>query len=1578
MKSVLTALLILISFSFLSAQNNVVIDSSLWQPNGKVNKLKVMGDTLVIAGDFNMVGPNTPYASGFDNNGDLIANFPHTNGEVTKAIADDKNGFYIAGDFTKVDGKQRGGIAYIDSNNKVTSFFENRAVDGNVYDMELKDSLLYIVGEFTGTNNYTGGGAVIKVDTALVDFSFPTIEGDVYASEADGEGGVYIGGLFTKVGEYERANIAHIDKYGRVTPWNPGTDGEVRAIAIDERHVYIGGIFNYAGCVERNKLAVFEKGKSTPNTWKYSSLDFNGAGIFSLLVYGGKLYAGSGNYFGGIGSGGSGPAGIYFISRSSGKILTYATNMADVHALEAGPGYIFAGGDKFTANFNEQRVVRVDTNSGSLTRIIFPEIEGTVYGLKYHNNVLYIGGYHTNYTDILAYNFSTNSRYSFKSQIPGVVYDMEVFNDSILTVCGFFKSDVDYQNNIVAYNTNSLEKYNFPYQSASPVLTISKLNANTLFLGGHFSTLTIGNYQNVAAININTSKQKNWGYNFDKKISAIQIKDTSIYVGGEFTRVNRSLRLGLAKLNPNDTALPAWNATLNRFVNDLELKGDTLFIAGDFTKIGAANISNLGAININTAIAHPWDAKVKGSVLGIKLHNSTLFVNGSFVKVDTFSRQTLAALDAHTAAVLPFKGATLKPGVSSVEKISVWKNNLVCAGNITDYFDNPRRYIAIYDINTGAEVHQSINTSFYLSAIAATKNNTLFIGGKFKISGGEVRRSIALINLSTGKLYPWHADIDEEVFDFDIADGKIYYVGLFKNVKGTARNSIAASYLSNGALHTWNPILDKYSGLIHISNGKAFIGNGPFTTINGISRKYLAAIDTGTAQATSFQPFKNATSYTVIYSLHSYKNSLYVGGSFTSIDTKKRNFIASFDATTDALLNFDAKLSGNNLGVRVEEIFNSNSTLYFGGTFTKTDSIQANGFLRADADSTKTDTSWFPHSNDYAMPMAQNNSEVFFKLNKSELNNRCRCFVSAIDTGTKKMSPWYPQIELKPTAIGFANDKVYLGGEFTTFNNQERDYLTGARLEAIEISPLESDSFCRGGTMVVKANASGNFTTSNEFILQLSDSMGSFAAPIFYDTITSTNDSFVYQIPLNLTPGNNYRLKLYSTMPALVSREEISITILPDPKASFSVNDTYQCPYENFTFTNTSNIPGAVTWKYGDGDTGNLQTQTHSYSNSGNYNVRMVLKPYGVGCPLDSTEIPVVALPIPQPSFALNDSVLCNHNDTFNFTNTSIISGGSIVAYTWNFGNGTTSTDTNTTVSYIDTGKYTVTLIAISDSACVDSIRNNIFVIEKPQAHFSTNSIAQCFTGNNYVFTDSSIISPYATNITYAWSFGDLATSAQQNPTHTYSDTGYYIITLQVNLANNCFDTTRSIAIVVPEPKIDTIFGPTIVTKQDTSRYSILTDTFTTYFWSVDYGTISLGADSSYADIIWDSVVAATNTTLKIFPINIAGCYGDTAYLNITISPFHVGVVNIINNKLKIYPNPTKKSVFIDINNKEIITGQVQLFDVQGREVFNQTFDSISMQVLEIDVSKIGAGTYQLLFSSGKYISADKLIILQD
>lgn len=130
--------------------------------------------------------------------------------------------------------------------------------------------------------------------------------------------------------------------------------------------------------------------------------------------------------------------------------------------------------------------------------------------------------------------------------------------------------------------------------------------------------------------------------------------------------------------------------------------------------------------------------------------------------------------------------------------------------------------------------------------------------------------------------------------------------------------------------------------------------------------------------------------------------------------------------------------------------------------------------------------------------------------------------------------------------------------------------------------------------------------------------------------------------------------------------------------------------------------PGASSYAWSTGAT----TQTITVSTAGTYSVT-VTPVTGSACAitLDTT---VVAYP--NPIAAFNDDAPVCVGTPVNFTDNSNPSGATISAWSWNFGDGGTSTLQNPTHTYTTPGTYTVTLTVTTTNGCTNTITQNVTI----------------------------------------------------------------------------------------------------------------------------------------------------------------------------------------------------------------------------------------------------------------------------
>jgi gliding motility-associated-like protein len=130
--------------------------------------------------------------------------------------------------------------------------------------------------------------------------------------------------------------------------------------------------------------------------------------------------------------------------------------------------------------------------------------------------------------------------------------------------------------------------------------------------------------------------------------------------------------------------------------------------------------------------------------------------------------------------------------------------------------------------------------------------------------------------------------------------------------------------------------------------------------------------------------------------------------------------------------------------------------------------------------------------------------------------------------------------------------------------------------------------------------------------------------------------------------------------------------------------------------------------------------------------------------------------------------------------------GSGTLTYTWDFGNGITSTLENPQIYFPNSGLYSIQLIVSNGSEKDTIIRHNyIHIFEPPTADFMVqNSNIGC-QGASFAFINNSLAGD-TTLHTYTWDFGDNSYNQMENPTHAYQQAGNYTIVLFISDLNGC------------------------------------------------------------------------------------------------------------------------------------------------------------------------------------------------
>lgn len=320
-------------------------------------------------------------------------------------------------------------------------------------------------------------------------------------------------------------------------------------------------------------------------------------------------------------------------------------------------------------------------------------------------------------------------------------------------------------------------------------------------------------------------------------------------------------------------------------------------------------------------------------------------------------------------------------------------------------------------------------------AIEPDLQSGFWLGGTFTAVGGVPRANLAHI-LPDGTVDPnFNPGANGSVTSLALVKGRLYAGGGFTSIGGQARTGLAALD-GNGVVATWNPVVGSFNPVKTIAglNDRIFVG-GNFSTVNGQPRRSLAAFNA--VNAASQPGALSAWTADIngeLYDLHVASNTLYVGGSFSTIGGQARNSLAAFALDTvgnpTALLPLNKTLAGS-----VAALALSGNTLYIGQL-----SLSA-----LDAASGATIRTLVTTGGDVKTLLAFA-GKIYVGGSFNSLGGVARLNLAAVDPPSGTVLPWDPSPNRFVFTLGGFNRTVYAGGAFSGINAVRRERL--AQLDA--------------------------------------------------------------------------------------------------------------------------------------------------------------------------------------------------------------------------------------------------------------------------------------------------------------------------------------------------------------------------------------------------------------------------------------------------------------------------------------------------------------------------------------------------
>jgi gliding motility-associated-like protein len=249
------------------------------------------------------------------------------------------------------------------------------------------------------------------------------------------------------------------------------------------------------------------------------------------------------------------------------------------------------------------------------------------------------------------------------------------------------------------------------------------------------------------------------------------------------------------------------------------------------------------------------------------------------------------------------------------------------------------------------------------------------------------------------------------------------------------------------------------------------------------------------------------------------------------------------------------------------------------------------------------------------------------------------------------------------------------------------------------------------------------------------------------------------------------------------------------PVASFDYKDT--CFNQLTDLASTSidtgyNITSAL-WSTSDGASLNGNNIKHRYKTMGSQFANLIVE-NEKGCRdtvLNAFEI----RPVPRANFTTEP--ICENAEAEYFSSATTATGG-LIKYRWDLPFGNSSTKKDTTFYYKQPGTYNIKHWVENNYGCIDSVIISQLVKPKVIADFDFNPLLPTIADPFVSFRDKSINASI-----WDWDLGEFGVfSTQRNPTHNYTDTGWFNVILIANNDVNCPDTASKRVYIKPVVKI--------------------------------------------------------------------------------------------------------------------------------------------------------------------------------
>jgi len=563
-----------------------------------------------------------------------------------------------------------------------------------------------------------------------------------------------------------------------------------------------------------------------------------------------------------------------------------------------------------------------------------------------------------------------------------------------------------------------------------------------------------------------------WGMGL-ANVLAVARSGNTLYVGGVFGRVGPNTGSGIPLQFGRGAAAPHYATVNGEILATISDGAGGWFIGGSFTAVGGRPRRHLARILANGDVAE-WSPNPNQRVHALALSSGTLYVGGRFDSIGGQPRSLIAAVDLATGQVTSWN-----PSASGVLydypvvfALAARGDTVYVGGNFVSIGGVSREYLAAVDARTGEVLGWDPNPDQPVRAITL-EQSVAYVGGPFWYLGGQRRYLAGAVDLTSGGATDWNPRITDhrrqyyepvpEVLDFLIRDGTVFIAGFWDSLGGQYRSGLGAVDATSGALKAWAPMPGggfPYSYVRSLdARGDTIYAGGYFSTMQGVPRICLAAVDAASGIPTAWDPRPNDE----VNALAVDDDFIYAGGYYHTLGPwQVRYNLAAFDLTTGLPTDWNPDPDG----VYVSSLAVKDGVVYAGGHFGHVGGQARSSIAALDA-VTGAATAWNPSANGAVTAMVLRGDTVHVAGGFTRIGGQPRRYLAALEVSTGLATDWDPNPNDVVTGLVLRDNTMYAGGGFARMGPEPRAGLAAVDATTGAVLPwrADTDGWVHGLTM---------------------------------------------------------------------------------------------------------------------------------------------------------------------------------------------------------------------------------------------------------------------------------------------------------------------------------------------------------------------------------------------------------------------------------------------------------------------------------------------------------------------------------